>query len=196
MDLRHKREETIEQISDAFASDQLPVEEFERRLALAHRAADETALADIVRDLPACVAQTLVPAAAAVSTAGAPHAPALSVVLGSVTRRGAWSVPAAMDARATLGSIVLDYREAQLAPGVTELHVKALFGSIEIIVPPTLAVTVDGNAFLGSFDHVERAPSAPEPNTPVLRISGSALLGSVEVMTRLPRGRNPKRLEP
>lgn len=195
--LRRKREETIEHISDAFANDHVALEEFERRLALAHRAQDEGALAEVVQDLPARVSAPV--AAASLPQSALPAVampPAVSTVLGSITRRGVWNVPAAMGARATLGSIVLDYRDAILVPGVNELHVKAFLGSIEIIVPPTLAVTVDGNAFLGSFDHVERAPVAPELNTPVLHVRGSALLGSVEVITRLPKGRNPKRFEP
>jgi hypothetical protein len=194
-DLHHQREGAIDQLSEAFSSDHLGVEEFERRLALAHRARDASELAAVVRDLPARTTQALVPAAPELP-ATATAAPVMRVVLGSVTRGGAWTPPRTMEARTTLGSVVLDYRDAVLAPGVNELHVKAFLGAIEIIVPPTLAVTVDGGAFLGSFDHIDRAPSMLAPDTAVLHIRGSALLGSVEVITRLPKGRNPKNLEP
>jgi hypothetical protein len=84
------------------------------------------------------------------------------------------------------GGSVLDLREATLADGVSELSVRAIFGGVQIIVPPTLAVEVDGTAILGGVDHVERTPVVPDPERPVLRVTAFAALGGVEVVTRLP----------
>jgi hypothetical protein len=85
-----------------------------------------------------------------------------------------------------MGGAVLDFREARLPPGTTEVTVFALMGGAQIIVPPGLAVEMDGSAFMGGFEHMERAPAEADPERPVLRVSGFVLMGGVAVETRLP----------
>jgi hypothetical protein len=85
-----------------------------------------------------------------------------------------------------MGGIVLDFREARLLPGVTDVHVVAVLGGAQVIVPPGLAVEVSGTAVLGGFGHVERVPVQVDPDQPVLRVRGLAVLGGVAVETRLP----------
>jgi hypothetical protein len=60
-----------------------------------------------------------------------------------------------------------------------------ILGSIEVVVPPGLAVEVHGSGILGSFESMSRAPGTPDPERPVLRVRGVALLGSVEVRTEV-----------
>lgn len=188
--LQRRRREVIDRLSDAFAEDELDVAEFERRLAEAHRAEESAALDATVRGLK----QRTMGPETALAVAPKTTAPAIMeapkqvrVLLGSITRGGAWALPKRVEVNAVLGTAVLDLRQASLGPGVTELEVKATFGSIEIIVPPHFAVEVDGTAVLGSFDHLERAPASPGPQTPILRVVGRAVFGSVEVETKLSR---------
>ena len=61
-----------------------------------------------------------------------------------------------------------------------------MMGGVQIIVPPGLAVEVNGTAIMGGFDHLERAPPTPDPDRPVLSISGFAMMGGVHIETRLP----------
>jgi hypothetical protein len=110
----------------------------------------------------------------------------VTAIFGGVERRGSWSVARQLKARAILGGIVLDFRDAALPPGVTDLHVSAVFGGIEIIVPPGLSVEVSGTAIFGGFGHVERVPAVADPDRPVLRVRGRAVFGGVAVETRLP----------
>ncbi|MFO0575383.1 MAG: LiaF-related protein [Polyangia bacterium] len=85
-----------------------------------------------------------------------------------------------------LGGIELDFREASLGPGVTEVHITAVLGGVSLIVPPQLAVEMDGTAIMGGFEHSERAPVQLDPERPVLRVHGLALWGGVAIETRLP----------
>jgi hypothetical protein len=179
------RERVVARLSDAFARDELQVEELERRLTAAYRAEEDAALQALVADLPARET-ALVPAPATVPSTDA-QGRALAV-LGTTTRSGRWRVPRAMRVTATLGNVTLDFRDAELAPGVSEVHVRAVLGSVEIVVPPDLAVETTGAGILGAFEHVARAPARAEPDRPLLRIHGAAVLGSVDVVTRL-RGR-------
>ncbi len=80
----------------------------------------------------------------------------------------------------------MDLREALFPDGVIEVEVKAVFGGVQIIVPPTLAVECHGVAILGGFENLNRAPANPDPSAPVLRVRGRVLFGGVQIETRLP----------
>jgi len=188
--LAEKREQTIQALIRSFAADQLAVEDFEGRLDSAHRARDAATLDSLTADLPA-------PAAPTTSTAPVAHRPApppatirerqvLAAVLGGVERKGTWTPARRTTAVAILGGLHLDFREAALGPGVTEIDIFAMMGGTEIIVPPELVVDSDGVAILGGWEHGPgRTPSA-DPDAPVLRITGLTLLGGVEIKVREP----------
>jgi len=187
--LRSAREQAIEQLTNAFTRDELGLDEFEQRLNQAYSAEEASTLALLVGDLSPGTRVTETEILAAPSVALAPverAAPAQRTVaiLGSVERRGHWHVARSSGARAVLGSILIDLRDVTMPPGVTTLEVSAVLGSIEILVPPNLAVESEGSGILGSFEGVHRVPRDADPDLPILRVSGRAVLGSVEVITR------------
>ncbi len=192
--LRSGREQTIEQLTNAFARDELGLDEFEERLNRAYAAQEVDALQALVSDLsPETIAHTaelVAPSRALAPVARA--APRAVAILGSVERRGQWAVSRSSGALAVLGSVVIDLRDVVLPPGVTTIQVSAVLGSVEIIVPPHLAVESDGSGILGSFEGMQRLPHDPDPDLPVLRVQGRAVLGSIEVHTRVPEGRMPR----
>jgi hypothetical protein len=85
-----------------------------------------------------------------------------------------------------MGGAELDFREARLGPGTTELSVTAIFGGVEVIVPPDLPVETDGIAIMGGFANASEQSSPTDPNAPRLRITGFALMGGVDIKVRLP----------
>lgn len=182
--LRGRREAVIQRLTDAFALDLLDLDAFEERLATAHQATSLTVLDGLVGDLEPATRSTAL-AKIEVHEALA-HAPAKKVVavFSHAERRGGWSVPSRLRSVAVFGNCELDFREARFGPGTTELRVRAVFGSVEIVVPPQLAVECEGNAVFGHFAH--SAEAAADPDRPVLRILGTAVFGSVEVHTWLP----------
>ena len=191
--LRDERERVVARLSDAFAQDAFDVDEFERRLTIAHRAMTQAELAGLVSDLPA-VAATAQPATTASATSSTALVPASSVretdrivaIMGGTTRKGGWTPPRVLKVTSMMGGVVLDFREARLAAGITEVRVTTIMGGLHVIVPPGLSVEVSGTAIMGGFDHVDRAPAAPEPDRPALHIHGLAIMGGVHVETRLP----------
>jgi len=190
--LRDCRERAIARLSDAFASDVLDVEEFERRLTLAHRATSIPEIEQTVADLtapapgPAPSAAMATPAPAVNASATGASRDTVMAIFGGVERRGSWTLPQRLNAMAVMGGVELDLREAVLPPGVTEIHVIAVMGGVELIVPPNLPVEVTGTAIFGGFGHVDRVPAQADPDRPLLRVHGIAIFGGVEVETRLP----------
>jgi hypothetical protein len=181
------REKTIARLSDAFANDLLSVEEFERRVTLAHTSESVDEIEALAADLPADVESTATkPSAALVPVAEVQARGRVLSVLGSTKRAGAWTPAHELRVSTVLGNAELDFREARLSPGVIDLYVRSVLGNVEIVVPPGLAVETDGSAVLGNFEHVARAPAKPDPDAPLLRIHGAAVLGNVEVRMRLP----------
>ena len=130
------------------------------------------------------------------------HAETLYSVLGSTSRSGPWNPPETMRAVSVLGHIVLDYGEADLPLGVTELDCQVFFGSVDIIVPSGVDVELTGSVFLGSVETTSEgrgrswlrrvrerlAGQEPQPEEeyerPLLSVDCSGVAGSVEVELR------------
>lgn len=183
------REQVLEQLSDAFAKDELGLDEFEARVDGAYQASTELGLRALVQDLARAPAVVRGEQASASTALALPVARSKRVlaVLGSVERRGRFQVPHGYRATAVLGNIELDLRDVSLPDGVTEIHLRAVLGNIEVTVPPHLPVECEGSGFLASFAELNRMPAEGSAEGPVLRIVGSAVLGNVEIRT-LPRG--------
>jgi hypothetical protein len=184
---RDARDRAIAALSDAFAHDALDVDEFERRVTVAHTSESSDEIQALLTDLPAATdAIARVPVTLAPSELPEDLAPqTVYAIMGGVDRRGAWNVPRRMRLVAMMGGAMLDLREARFPTGVIDLDVKVVFGGVQIIVPPGLAVEVHGAAIMGGFQNVNRAPAHPDPNAPLLRVHGIAILGGVDISMRL-----------
>ena len=189
-----RREATIAALCEHFSKDNLTLEEFERRLDAAHTVQTMPELNGLIQDLPE------LPAANALAASAGGSVPKVSAhtrdtqhfvcVMGGVDKRGQWAPAQKTYCYAFMGGAALDYREALLPPGETELTIIAIMGGVEIVVPPGLRVDCDGIAIMGGFDHVDEA-GPPTPNASVLKINGLAMMGGVEITVRRP-GETPR----
>jgi hypothetical protein len=185
--LRDRRELAIQQLSDSFVADLLTVEEFEERLARAHGAATLAQLETLVADLaalPSGAASTALVPLAVNPTLAAP-AKQIRSLFGNVERRGGWVVPANMRVKVTFGNVELDFRDARFTAGVTDLQAAVVFGNLELIVPPQLAVDCEASSVLGNIES-HSTGAVGDPDRPLLRVRGYAVMGNIEIHTRLP----------
>ncbi len=191
-------------LGDAYAADQLELDELERRMARVYRATSHDALAEVLSGLggrsPLAASPQRAPMAPHV--ASAPHSllharaiefgmatiarpeivPERAVVVavfGGAERKGAWVVPRSLKVFAAMGGVDLDLREAHFASGVSEIEVFALMGGVDIKVPTGVRVETTGVGIMGGFS-VEGADADPGPDAPVLRINGVAIMGGVD----------------
>jgi hypothetical protein len=187
--LRDRRAQVIAALTEHFTRDVLDVDEFDRRIDLAHRASTIAELDDIVADLAPVEPSTSTALAPQPSEAALARWPAKKrwfAIMGGIEKKGRWTVPREMRTVCFWGGGSLDFREAELVPGVTELHITAVMGGLEIIVPPWLAIETDATAIMGGFEERDRGHGAPDPGCPLLRITGFVLMGGVSIETRLP----------
>src|ERR1019366_6841978 len=129
-------------------------------------------------------------ASTAVALAPVGRVPVVRALFSNIERSDGSVMAETMKVEAIFGNVELDLRETRFAAGVTELRVKAVFGSVEIVVPADVAVEVHGSAVFGNFEGTTRTTA--DPDAPALRVVGSATFASVAVKTVPPlRVRHP-----
>ncbi|HAD74860.1 MAG TPA: hypothetical protein DCG16_03690 [Gemmatimonadetes bacterium] len=188
------REQAVEVLTEHFSRNVMDMDEFEGLLDSVNRCSTTSELRELLSKLPPL--ESLKSATDLMSAPGGPPVVVdadrvrprgfLLSVLSGTTRAGRWIPARKSFALGVLGGISLDFREAVLGAGVTDVNVLAVLGSVEIIVPPEMAVEVDGMAVLGGFEYQTNAPPRTDPNLPILRVRGLAVLAGVNVEVRLP----------
>ena len=193
-DMEVARERAIEVLMEHVSRNVMDLDQFEGLLDAVNRCSTTAELRELLSKLPPLEsskpATDLMPASGGAPVVVdadrvRPHGFLVSV-LGSTTRAGRWIPARKTFALGILGGISLDLREAVLGSGVTDVNVLAVLGGIEIIVPPEMAVEVDGMAVLGGFEYQTDSPLRSNPDLPMLRVRGLAILGGVHVEVRLP----------
>lgn len=100
-------------------------------------------------------------------------------ILGGCARRIAAQDFRGGDATAIMGACELDFRQASIASGPAQIDAFAMWGGIEMRVPPDWTVVVKGLPLLGGFaDNTTSRASDPRK---VLIVRGAAIMGGVEV---------------
>lgn len=193
-----RRAAVVDALCEHFARDEIGLEEFERRVDRAHGARTVAELEGVLSDLPGDADVPGGPGGRPEESGGVERArarvPARRVaerstvvsVLGGNARKGRWIPSRRIHCLSVCGGVELDFREALMGPGTTEVDIFAIMGGVEIIVPPGLHVESSGVALMGGFENLEDHPVEPDPETPVLRVRGCTLMGAVKVESRHP----------
>ncbi|HEX8849081.1 MAG TPA: DUF1707 domain-containing protein [Gemmatimonadaceae bacterium] len=168
-----RREEVAQLLARGFAEDALTLDQFEERVAAVWRAGSESELSALVADLRR---EPALPAPAAPPLPVAPKR--VRVVLGNHERGGALELPARLDISVLLGNAELDFRDATIPAGVTEIAIDVLLGNVEITLPAGVSVENHGIGILGTF---ECRPPAGAPRRGAVRITGRSTLSAVTI---------------
>jgi hypothetical protein len=197
--VRNRRDRAIAQLTESFARDELSLEAFETRIDAAYCCKTDAEFDALIADLrhegsleDAAIVVVDAELARAGRSAGVPPTslarvesrPVVRALFSNIERCDQATMPRATKIEAIFGNIELDLRETTFAAGVTEIGVKAIFGSVEIVVPADVTVEVHGACVFGNFEGATRATA--DPDAPTLRIVGSAIFASVVVKTLPP----------
>ena len=194
------RQEAIRALSAAVASDRLPVEQLEPRLALVRQAPNRATLDAIVADvLPTggfLTPSGLLPVPADHTWAG-PVEPAeelrISTIFGSTKRAGSWTVPLHLTLKVFAGEITLDMRDAVFGSDVLDIDVSVLMGGVVLIVPPGAHVENECDERFSSSTHSTRSARGASPIGLLIRIGGKVRMGSLEIKEKRPTGEEPEK---
>jgi hypothetical protein len=183
------RERTAEVLREAAGDGRLTMDELDERLDAVYAAKTYAELEPITHDLPES-SSNYVPAAAAAGAdparfGGEPTSQMGVAILGGFTRKGDWVVPKDFNAICFMGGGEIDLREARFAEREVTIHVVAIMGGLEIIVPEDATVRVTGVGIMGAFDHTNAGTGTP--GGPVITVNGVAIMGGVSVERRKSR---------
>jgi hypothetical protein len=178
------RERIANVLREAAGDGRLTMAELDERLDAVYAAKTYAELEPITHDLPATGAE-YGPASTPATTMdparfGAPSTSAGAVaILGGFSRKGNWVVPKHFNAFMLLGGGEIDLREARFEEREVSIHIVAILGGCEVIVPEDATVRVTGVGILGAFEHSDSGGGSPDG--PIITIDGLALLGGVDV---------------
>ncbi|WP_232248574.1 DUF1707 SHOCT-like domain-containing protein [Streptacidiphilus rugosus] len=160
-------------LADALATGHLDPDEHAQRLEAAYSARTLAELHPLTLDLPvsATELQPVVP----------PSARPVTALFSKVRRGGQLPVPPSSVARARWGKLVIDLRHAVFTRREVVIEAEALFGLVEIILPPEVRVYDEGSALFAKRVLPLGAVDGTAPDGPILRITGRAVLGQVRV---------------
>jgi Domain of unknown function (DUF1707)/Cell wall-active antibiotics response 4TMS YvqF len=173
-----EREAVTTELAQHRAEGRLTLEEFSRRVDLAHAATTGTDLEPLTRDLPA------------VGTADAARRPTrwLIAFMGGSRRTGRWRIEGKTRVVAVMGGTELDLRAAEITGPEARISCFAFMGGVSIVVPEGVEVEVTGFSLIGGRD-VDVKGERRRPGTPLVRIRAFALMGGISVET--PRKKLP-----
>jgi hypothetical protein len=162
------RSKAIVTLRDATVEGRLTLDEFADRVERAELARTDTELAEIVADLPS----------AGVADLPVKHGAWFS----RLTRGGRWELSPRSKVVSVCGTIELDLGRATLHGAETVIHVRNVFGTVTIVVPRGVHVSVDGGGAFSTRD-IDLPDTGPVGDAPRLRIITSGVGGTLRVKT-------------
>lgn len=190
--LNRAREQKISELSQYFATDDLSIEELERRLELVYKSTTVAELEAITADLRTVpVDSTALDAGGAAARRQALARDARQgrflAIMGESRRTGRWLVPNALRVISLMSDTRLDLTQAVMESGASEIHLTAMWSSCRLIVPPGMRVINEMHAVMASVtsnaDEMD-PPGVSRSNAPVIRLTGTALMAEVKVVVR------------
>jgi Domain of unknown function (DUF1707)/Cell wall-active antibiotics response 4TMS YvqF len=178
-----EREHSTDLLSRAVVEGRLTLEEFSDRVERAQAARTRDELATLTQDLPAAPPAPPAPAAPATSTDIVPVQQRHVAFCSRLVRSGPWELAARSEFRSIFGTITLDLSQARLAGAEVELQIFNLFGTVTVIVPESVDVSLTGGGMFAS-QVIEPHTAPPVPGAPKLRINARGPGGTLYVRTK------------
>jgi hypothetical protein len=182
-----QRERTIKILSECFAGNLLEMEEFERRISLAHQAGSVQDLARLIDDIPGdlaeAVEETPEPASTRNIVLQEDEQPVYGILM-SRRLRGQWLKCRTVSARTLMSTVEFDFRDLELPADIVEINILGLMSSVVVTVPPDLPVQLEAVPILGEVKEGRRVNTRMPKKGPGVRITGFVIMGEVKVRVR------------
>jgi hypothetical protein len=183
------REDTVDQLIMNYGHGKLSREAFERRLDEALDTKAHERLIELTKDLDLktdrqYAAQKKAELGIHVEPvrADADEAETIVNVFAGNSRKGAWHVPRAIRLLNIFGGTDLDFTDAIFTANTTHVTTFCLFGGVNVRVREGTRTLSKAVAIFGGVDN--RAPSATDPNAPLIVIEGIVLFGGIDIRVK------------
>lgn len=185
------RQQTIDRLTAAFASDTITMDEYEHRVTAANAAKSPAQLESLSFDLPAVQKGSTEDSRKQATHHGPRNSINASIVgstplttgcvMGDRNLTGNWLSSDRVSSFTVMGSTRLDLRAVDLPPGPVHIEAFTLMGETKIIVPRGLPVQLNVFAFMGESQAGRDVNQQIHGATTWVEISGFAMMGSVTV---------------
>lgn len=183
--LEKLREQVLEGLVRRYSHENVSMEDFERRTSLATKASSKAELLGAVEGLPEEGPAYPSPAPRASSTPSTwrynenPTArQATMAIFGGFERKGVWKPPRRLESLCVFGGGDIDLRRAAVPREGMTISVLAVFGGLNVVIPPDMRIEVAGMGIFGGFDHKQ---TEADDSAPLVRIEGLAVFGGVGI---------------
>jgi Domain of unknown function (DUF1707)/Cell wall-active antibiotics response 4TMS YvqF len=165
-----ERHDAVVALRDAAVEGRLTLDEFSERVERAELARTADDLTAVLAGLPA-------------QPPGAADAPSRHrAVFSRLQRSGRFELHPESRVASICGTIELDLGQATLHAARTTVNVRNWFGTVTIVVPRGVQVSVDGGGAFGTRE-IDLPDAGPVPDAPVLHIHTSGVGGTLRIRT-------------
>lgn len=164
------RNGTLRRLHNAVALGLIDIGEFEERSAQVSLARQPADLEALVEDLPR---------AGAIASSSADRLE-LRGWMGSLSRRGEWTVPTRLSLVRRMGSVDLDLTNARFAGPVVVIELDLVRGSLDLRLPDGASASIDDVTVYGGSAR-DRRKDPPAEGKPHVVLTGRVVLGSVNI---------------
>lgn len=106
----------------------------------------------------------------------------IAIFSGSKIGERPWRPGKKVRSIAIFGGSEIDFRQAELEEGVTQVVAFSMFGANKVVVPPDMPVTLSGFSMFGAkADKRSQAKKAPPTSAKALHVNAISILGACEV---------------
>ncbi|QMU67681.1 DUF1707 domain-containing protein [Streptacidiphilus sp. P02-A3a] len=185
------RERVVEALREAYAEGRLTAEEHSERVDSVYAAKTMGELVPLTKDLPAhSEVHRSAPAAAPAPRRTQPEPPArqenprMIAVFGGTERKGRFRVGSLIKAIVVFGGVSIDLSEAVFDEPELVIDCRAVFGGVEIKVPPHVTLRGGGVNVFGGSDIQEQEGEGPA--APVVTVKTVCVFGGVSAQRKKP----------
>lgn len=178
--MEQKRNILLDQLSAAYSTDRISLEQYEALVESVASANTVTELNQIAREtdlVPASSPRT--PTHPSNESVSASDSKTTVAIFSGTELKGHFTAARHHHVMAVFGGVEIDLRHAVIPTDGTTIDVLAVFGGVDILVPPDINVTTSGIGVLGGFSSHDN--KIPDPYAPTVHIRGIAVFGGVEV---------------
>ncbi len=176
--LEADRQLAIDRLTDAFSSDLISMEEYERRAQGAQLAATSAELRALTADLGGAPAEARRPN---VPAAYSGPEQSLVCVMGDKHLAGDWLEAPRVTTFTCMGSTTIDFTNVRLPAGPVRLEIFLLMGDVKIVVPRGLPVRMNATAIMADSKVRGEVSGRTEGAPSWIDVSGLAVMGSILV---------------